>query len=216
MRPVNFHPNRFVPTADIVRRIQVPYLRYFPIQGKVVDLGCGEGIFLDLLRASGRTGIGVDITPEFVRAIKSRGLKAVRSDIITYLRKHRSAFDGVFASHIIEHFSAAEGIRLIQLMYDAVKPNGVVVLLTPSFEDVLVSGERFWLDISHVRPYPALLLHEVFVHIGFEIVKEGYDPATRLRVSVKHPRSMLKHLLAKARFGKLYNAGDTFIIGKKP
>ncbi|MBI2618831.1 MAG: class I SAM-dependent methyltransferase [Ignavibacteriales bacterium] len=212
----DFHPNRFVASPDIVRRIQTSYLHYFPLLGKVADLGCGEGVFLDLLRASGRKGIGVDITPEFVRAIKRRGLKAVTADITTFLRKHRSSFDGIFASHIIEHLPAANGIFLIRSMFDALRSGGVAVLVTPSYEDILVSSERFWLDISHVRPYPLPLLHEVFLHYGFEIVKEGYDLETRLPTSLRHPRSMLRHIVGRMRFGRKFNTGDTFIVAKKP
>lgn len=216
MKSGEFHANRFVGAPELVRHIQISYLGDFPPGGKVADLGCGEGIFLDLLRSSGREGIGVDLTSEFVRGIRQRGLKAIRSDIMVFLRKHRQTFDGIFASHIIEHFPAREGVRLIELMFSALKPGGICVVLTPSYHDVLVNSERFWLDISHVRPYPLPLLHEVFLHAGFEIQREGYDPKTRLPVSLRHPKSLARHILGRIRFGKLYNTGDTFVVGRKP
>lgn len=211
-----FHPNRFVAPPDIVRNIQGRYASYFPPGGTVADVGCGEGIFLDILRESGRAGIGVDRTADFVKRIRRRGLKAVKSDIHQFLRKSEETFDGVFASHIVEHYPAAESLDLMELMARSLRPGGVIALITPAYEDILVNGERFWLDITHVRPYPLMLLHEVFVHLGMEIVDEGHDPNTRIPMTLRHPRSLLYHFIAKLRFGSRYNLGDAFIVARKP
>jgi 2-polyprenyl-3-methyl-5-hydroxy-6-metoxy-1,4-benzoquinol methylase len=210
-----FHPNKFVAPKDTVRKIQQPYTDYFPTGGTVADLGCGEGVFLELLRESGRTGIGVDLTKEFVRSINARGMKAVRKDVFEFLSKNKSKFDGVFASHLIEHFSTSQTLKMIQGMFDSLRPGGVAVLMTPTYDDLLVSSERFWLDITHVRPYPLLLLKEVFRHVGFELVNSGYDPNTRIRGSMMKPHVYLRNFIYKIRFGRYYNLGDTFIVGKK-
>jgi SAM-dependent methyltransferase len=215
MNTREFHPNRFVAPSQKVRSIQKRYVSYFQPEALVADLGCGEGVFLELLRESGRTGIGVDLTQEFVSAIKKRGMRAVRKDAFTFLRENRASFQGVFASHLIEHFSADDGMKLLQLMSDSLQPDGIMILMTPTYEDILVSSERFWLDVTHVRPYPLLLLEELYKHFELEIVDSGYDPSTRIHGSFVKPHVTVRNIIHRIRFGKYYNVGDTFIVGRK-
>lgn len=210
-----FHPSHFFGSPEIVKNIYSRFVEYFPEGGEVADLGCGEGAFLELLKTSGRKGTGVDITEKFITELRARGFDAVQQDVLEFLRSHSSEFDGIFASHLIEHFPAGEGLQLLELMYQALRPHGIMFVMTPSYQDILVSSERFWLDLSHVRPYPLPLLEALFQHLGLEIIDKGYEEKTRIHPSIIHPRSTLRHYIAKLRFGKLYNAGDAFIVGKK-
>ena len=147
--------------------------------------------------------------------IKARGLEAVQEDAFEFLRRNQSRFDGVFASHIIEHCSAAKGLELVELICDALRPGGVAMLITPSFHDINVSGERFWMDISHVRPYPLKLLHEVFLHLDMEVVTWGYDKNTRDYSDIRKGRGFVRDLVTKFLFGPYYNVGDAFIVARK-
>ena len=210
-----FHANRFVADAAKTREMQRGFVRFFRKGETVADLGCGEGIFLGLLQESGVHGVGVDLTEGYVDGIRKRGMEAHCADVFDFLRAHPNAFDGVIASHLIEHFPAAQGLQLLQAMHDSLRSGGRIILVTPTYRDLLVSGERFWLDITHVRPYPLLLLTSLFEHLGLEIVDSGADPATRIRPSIVHPRSFVRYWIAKSRFGKYYDTGDTFIVGKK-
>lgn len=210
-----FHANRFVADADRTREMQRRYVKYFNNGETVVDLGCGEGVFLGLLHEAGVKGVGVDLTLAFVEGIKKRGIEAHCADVFEFLRAHPGSFDGVIASHLIEHFTAAQGLQLLQAMHDSLRGGGRVILVTPNYGDLLVSGERFWLDITHVRPYPLLLLNSLFEHLGLEVIDSGADPKTRIRPGIVHPRSFLRYWLAKLRFGKQYDTGDTFIVGRK-
>jgi len=215
MRVDSFHPSVFASSTKVRRRIQKKYVGYFPANGLVADIGCGDGVFLDLLKESGRRGIGVDHTEKFVAQIKERGLEVVREDAFDFLRENQSKFDGVLASHIIEHFPATKGLELIELICDALRPGGVAVMITPAYHDLSVSGERFWLDISHVRPYPLKLLREVFLHLGMDIVTTGYDQDTRDHTNIRKGRGFVRDLLTKLLFGPYYNIGDAFIVGCK-
>jgi SAM-dependent methyltransferase len=210
-----FHPNRFVAPRPVTRRMQARFVHYFPPAGTVLDIGCGEGVFLDLLNESGRVGIGVEHTTELAQQCRAHGHTVFGQDVFRFLRSRKNRFDGIFASHLIEHFPTSDGLRLLQSAYDALRENGVLVIITPTFRDILVSGERFWLDISHVRPYPLPLLHELLTHLGLEIVDEGYEPSTKAWKQFRRLRSYLYYVLAKLRFGRYYDVGDTFIVGKK-
>ncbi len=210
-----FHANRFVADASKTRAMQRRYVGYFKAGETVVDLGCGEGVFLGLLQEARVKGVGVDLTAAFVDKINERGIEAHCADVFEFLRSHPNSFDGVIASHLIEHFPAAQGLQLLQAMHDSLRGGGRVILVTPTYRDLLVGGERFWLDITHVRPYPLLLLTSLFEHLGLEVIDSGADPNTRIRPGILHPRSALRYWIAKLRFGNLYDVGDTFIVGKK-
>jgi SAM-dependent methyltransferase len=169
-----------------------------------------------LLKESGRTGVGVDLTDQYVVSLREEGFSAIRQDVFEFLKSHPATFDGVFASHLIEHFPTQDALRLLELMYESLRSGGTLLLITPSYEDIIVSGERFWLDVSHVRPYPLQLLDAVLKHLGMEITDKGHEPSTRVRPKITSPRSFVRYWVAKLRFGKLYDVGDAFIVAKKP
>lgn len=216
MRARDFYPSHFVATDETVRTIQRRFVHYFPAGGTVADLGCGAGVFLDLLQQSGRKGIGVDHLDYCITRCRERGLEAIQQNVFDFLSQHTGRLDGIMASHLIEHFPTNDGLELIQLMYDALKPSGVVFIMTPTYHDILVSSERFWLDVSHVRPYPIRLLEAIFQHVGFQVIDQGYDPVTKVRPGIIHPRSFYRWMMGKIRFGKMYDVGDAFIVGTKP
>jgi len=215
MRVDSFHPSVFASPPERRRSIQKKYVRHFPTNGLVADLGCGDGVFLELLKDSVRRGIGVDHTEKFITQIREKGLEAVQEDVFDFLRKNQSRFEGVFASHLIEHFPAAKGLELVELIHDALRPGGVALLITPAYHDINVSGERFWLDISHVRPYPLILLREVFLHLGMEVVTWGYDSDTKDSSDIRKGRGFVRDLVTKLLFGPYYNVGDAFMVGRR-
>lgn len=144
----DFNQGQFFAPANTISKIQKHYLKYFPEHGSVLDLGCGEGLFLELLKTSGRKGIGVDSSSRSIAHCKANGLEAVHMDVMEFLQSNEIKFDGIFASHLIEHFNPQDVLKLIQMMEKSLKPAGVLILITPCYYDILVSNERFWLDIT--------------------------------------------------------------------
>lgn len=132
-----------------------------------------------------------------------------------FLESHKYEFDGVFASHLIEHFATREGLHLIQMMFESLWKGGVLIIVTPTFRDILVSVERFWLDISHVRPYPLPLLQELLKHLDMEILAKGFEPTTKTWKQFTRLQSFLYYIFQKVRFGRYYDVGDTYIVGRK-
>ena len=70
---------------DIVER-QRSYLPYFEGATDVLDLGCGRGEFLELLRERGIAARGIDTNAEMVARCVERGLAVTRSDALSHLR----------------------------------------------------------------------------------------------------------------------------------
>lgn len=51
--------------------------------------------------------------------------------------------------------------------------------------------------------------------MGIELIDSGYDPNTKVSPGIYHLRSFTRWLIGKIRFGKFYDVGDVFIVGRK-
>jgi 2-polyprenyl-3-methyl-5-hydroxy-6-metoxy-1,4-benzoquinol methylase len=136
--------------------------------GPVLDLGCGSGTLLESLRKLGVPAQGVDASTTAVHSCVSRGLNAVQTDILQYLES--AAADGhgaVFAGHVVEHMRPDQARALFKGVWSVLRPGGRFLLLTPNPRNLYVIGEGFWVDPTHVRPYPAPLLKTLALDAGF-------------------------------------------------
>lgn len=205
---------------DFVYLLQNKYAKYFR-KGPVIDLGCGRGIFLQILKENGIEGIGVDDSEGVFDLTKNKGLRIYRYDVLDFLKKiikEGKKYEGIFCSHFIEHLSCEKAQTLLSLCFDSLQPGGIFIVITPNPRDLRVMTDIFWLDQTHVRPYPLDLLKILFAKVGFKITDSGVDPDTRL----KHFKNNLfdrisKLFFSKTPLGMYLNTGhDIFLVGEKP
>lgn len=137
-----------------------------------LDLGCGRGEWLELLQEKGFLPQGVDQDEGMLEACKERGLPATQGDAIAYLK---SLADGtqciVSGFHIVEHIAFDDLQTLVIEALRVLKPGGLLILETPNPENVVVGTTNFYLDPTHLRPIPPLLLSFLPEHYGYERVK---------------------------------------------
>jgi SAM-dependent methyltransferase len=149
---------RFRGSRAAIRERQQLYIDWFIGQGAVLDIGCGRGEFLELLREIGIVGYGVDLNAEMVAESCALGFHAVRQDAREYLEQlSPGSLGGIFAAQVIEHFLPAEIARLLELAQATLTGQGIVILETPNpiCPEVL---RTFYIDPTHVRPvHPELL-----------------------------------------------------------
>lgn len=203
-----------------VHNLQKKYVKYFK-KGPVIDLGCGRGIFLQILKEHKLDGIGVDNSNLAFEYLRNRGFKIYQDDALKFLKnfvKERKTSSGIFCSHFIEHLPPEDAKELLQLCFDALEPGGILIVITPNPKDLRVMTDIFWLDQTHVRPYPLDLLKVMFTRTGFKIKDFGIDQDTKL----KHFKNNLfdrisKFFFSKTPVGIYLNTGhDIFVVGEKP
>lgn len=134
------------------------YLPYFRDRRTIVDIGCGRGEFLEVLRESGLSAVGVEINAGQVAECHRKGLNIVQADLFDYLRAlPDQSVDGIFCAQVIEHISSKEVGALFKLSYRKLTPGGVMVAETVN-PHCSAAFKFFWLDPTHVAPlYPEVL-----------------------------------------------------------
>ncbi len=180
--------------------------------GPVLDIGCGRGIFLELLAKAGIQAVGIDHSEESIAICRKKGLTVHRDDGSEYLSRNPGKFGGIFCSHVIEHMGYDDAVNLLQLCHGALRANGIILLITPNPRDLAVISEVFWLDPTHMRPYPGLLLRAMLEAIGFEVGIEKQFLGSWRMIGKRHlPRYLLRKLL----LGSFYGKPNTMVLARK-
>lgn len=174
--------DRFRGPAEEVKRRLAVYLPAVRDAGAgvaaapVLDLGCGRGDWLELLREAGLAGIGVDLNRDNVEDCRRRGLVVLSSDVLAYLRSlAEGSMGAITAMHVVEHLPFEAWIALIKEAHRVLRPGGVLILETPNPENVQVGSCNFWCDPTHLKPLPPVML-EYFVQAS------GFDPVRAERM----------------------------------
>ena len=140
-------------SEDEIRDRQRAYLALLNGRGPVLDIGCGRGEFLDLLREAGIEATGVDIDPAMVQHCRAKGLENVQvGDAVGYLDGLRDHSLGtVFAAQLIEHLPYSELVRFVRAARHKLVPGGLLVVETvnPHAAQAL---KNFWIDPTHRHP----------------------------------------------------------------
>lgn len=145
--------NRFRGREDAVRDQQESYAGLFKKGSKVLDLGCGRGEFLELLKKNGVEAEGLDLNSHMVEACLTKGLNCRRADLLEELAaRPDDSLDGVFSSQVIEHLPPAAIKRLIELAFAKLRPSGILVLETVNPLSLFALVHIYFLDLSHLTP----------------------------------------------------------------
>lgn len=185
-RPIGAHETGYSDLADLAFRVAhafespaharrqsyEPISKLIQANERVLDIGCGDGTFLDLVRARGARGIGVDLDPARVEECRRKGLEAycVRVQEIDSVVKEK--LDFVSMIHIIEHIVPAEALEILGAVTRSLSDDGRIFLVTPNISHPGVQT-NFWLDITHTRPYPEALLVTMMATLGFPYFQSG-------------------------------------------
>lgn len=162
-----------------LRRIQTFYLPFFAGCSQVVDLGCGDGEFVMLLREQGIDAAGVDADDKVAAALQAQGIPFIHQNVFDYLASAPSAsVDGLFCAHLVEHLPYTDVLALAQQAYRILRPGGRIVLATPDVRSLYAHLETFYLHFGHVSFYHPRLLCFLFEHAGFTDAQFGANPNT--------------------------------------
>ena len=113
---------------------------------------------------------------------QEKGLKVIHSDLLSHLRSLKDGSLGfIFCAHVIEHLHSSDAIEFLRQTGRVLKPKSRLVLIAPNAKDIR-TAERFWLDITHVHPYPEKLLRALLQREGFQSIHafDDKEPARNI------------------------------------
>lgn len=174
-------------SAAEVARKQAGYVDHFrDAPGRIVDLGCGRGEFVQLLGEAGLTAYGVDMNPDMVTACHERGLNAIEADLLDHLREVApGTLGGIFSAQVVEHLDPDSVVDLFELASTALARGGRLVIETLNPTSLYTFATALYVDPGHVRPMHPQTLKFLAERAGFEDVRIEFQneppPADRLQ-----------------------------------
>ena len=145
----------------------------------VVDLGCGRAELLHRLRSLGVEAKGVDSDPSMVLEARDAGLDVDQADALAWLADQpEGSLGSIIATHLVEHLQLDDLVSLLELAASRLRPGGILIAETPNPASLVVLGNSYVMDPTHVRPVHPSLLTFLLEGAGFRDVRlEFYSPA---------------------------------------
>ena len=178
----------------------------------VMDLGCGRGEWLSLLRDAGIDGTGVDTNAVQLESATAAGLDVRLDDALAALEARAEAsLSAVTAHHLVEHLPFETVARITRAAHRALAPGGLLLYETPDTANVLVGATTFHTDPTHRKPMPGPVLQALLETAGF-------DPVERRRLN---PHERLGEFVAREGFDTelahlLFGPQDLAVLGIRP
>jgi SAM-dependent methyltransferase len=192
-------------------QVYLPVLRDAAITTDILDVGCGRGEWLEVLRDNGFQARGIDTNRVVLQRCKELSLDVVESEALTYLGSlPDDSLNAVTAFHFAEHLPLDTLVRFLDETGRTLKPGGLLILETPNPENLLVGSCNFYLDPTHKNPIPIPTLKLLVEARGFrcqEVMK--LHPVGSAKIEVKDQlTSHLNHFL--------YGPMNYAVVARKP
>ena len=203
--------HRFRGESAEIRDRLAGYVGHFNGKEPIVELGCGRGEFLELLRDAGLDARGVDDNTEMVSACRKRGLAVDEHELFTFLKNvEEDSLGGIFAAQVIEHLPPAMLRETLTAAHRALRKGGKIVLETVNTKSVLALIESFYRDLTHQKPLHPETLDFLLRTCGFsDVMIEYRSPVSeRTKLLCVSPEDADAHTL-NDNFGKL----NAFLFG---
>ena len=167
--------DQFRGSPDDIRRRVTEYLPIFQGSSDVLDIGCGRGEFLALLREHGVSARGVDVNGAMVDVCRQQGLDATEADALAHLKAQPDdSLGGLFAAQVIEHLEPRYLTALLDVAFAKLRPGAPIVLETINPACWFAFFESYIRDITHVRAIHPDTLKYLLVATGFQHVDIRY------------------------------------------
>jgi len=169
-------------SVDAIRERQRRYVEDFRDAAPVLDIGCGRGELLQLLREAGVDARGIDADADMVAYARGEGLDVEQADLVEYLeRLEDRSLGGIFMGQVVEHLPPVVLVRALELAAQKLGPGGVLVAETINPLSPLAL-RHYFADLTHAQPLVPETLQLLARQSGFAETEVRYlnEPAERL------------------------------------
>jgi SAM-dependent methyltransferase len=189
-------------STDEIRERQRPYVDLLRGHGPVLDVGCGRGELLRLLRDEGIEARGVDADADMVAFARGEGLDVRQADLLDALAATADGSLGaITALQVVEHLPPPVLTRFLAEALRALRPDGLLILETinPASPAAL---RHYFADLTHAQPLVPETLELLARHAGFASVEITF---------MNHPEQHADRRISEQLFAPL----DYALIARK-
>ncbi len=180
-------------SEDEISGRMADYVAIFAGATDVVDIGCGRGEFLELLRGAGISAHGVDLNHEMVERCRAKGFPVTEGDGLSFLQAAApGSLGGLIATQVVEHLQPDYLMRFLSAAAEALRPGAPIVLETINPACWSAFFDSYIRDLTHVQPVHPDTLKFLVIAAGFS------DAAVQWR-SPYPDNGKLERLPAEAR-----------------
>jgi 2-polyprenyl-3-methyl-5-hydroxy-6-metoxy-1,4-benzoquinol methylase len=144
------------------------WLPWIP-DGKVLEIGCGNGDRLALLKSLGWQTQGIESDPKSAQIALARGLEIINQPFSSGLATEQS-LDAILLCHVIEHLP--DPIKVVRECHRLLKSGGILIMLTPNTQSLGYRHfGRNWLHLDpprHLNLFNANNMCRMLENAGFD------------------------------------------------
>jgi 2-polyprenyl-3-methyl-5-hydroxy-6-metoxy-1,4-benzoquinol methylase len=157
--------------ADRRRYIEPVIHRHFAVDKDtpILDLGCGHGAFVHVLRQNGFTSVtGVDVSGEQVALAHQLGIDGIsQGELLDYLQGTETGSVGVVLLwDIVEHLTRDEAFVVLDEVFRVLRSGGKCLIHVPNAEGIFGMRVRYG-DLTHEQSYTPTSANQLLTTIGF-------------------------------------------------
>jgi len=151
------------------------WTRSFKRGGRALEIGCGDGFMLHLLKWAGWEVLGTERTPEMAqRAMDLFDVPVIVSDP-THLASE-GLFDLIILFQVLEHLG--NPLSMLEACVQLLSPNGVLVIGVPNFASWQSAfGRDSWLHLDvprHLFHYSPTSLRKALERVGLCVIDVNF------------------------------------------
>ena len=212
---VSFEDRFRGPRNEIKKRVEI----YLPLireagagvaKAPVLDVGCGRGEWLELLKEKKLRASGVDINSAMLAQCRERKLQVLQADAISHLRTlPKNSLGALTGFHIIEHLELEVLMDLLAETIRVLRPGGIAIFESPNCKNIVVGATNFYIDPTHRNPVFPETAEFMLASHGFERTRIEYlSPVSGMSLGSSKEFATLNELL--------YGPQDYGVIAYKP
>lgn len=154
---------------------------YVNANDKVLEVGCGEGLFTKYIKYQSYTGL--EFSNDAIKSARANGLNVIGEALETHARSHAGAYDVVCYFQVLEHVSNPH-----QFVADSLKclrPGGKLILAVPSEDSFLSGVVNMYLNMPphHISRWPDRTFRQMAKLFNLQLTALYHEPLHQVHTS---------------------------------